>query len=294
MNMNRQFLLSLLPSAGLALALAATPAATAADAPKRVLLVTTTTGFRHSSIETAEQIIAKVAKESGVFTITAQASVTPPKNPGRNATDEQKAEFAKAEAAYKEQIAKVLAEKMSPAALKMYDGIIFANTTGDLPVPDKEAFMQWIKDGGAFVGMHSATDTFHGYRPFIEMIGGEFLSHGAQVVVNCLNNDPAHPSTKHLGAAWDLQGKKEEIYLFKSYQQKAVRNLLSLDKHPNNGTPGHYPVSWCKDFGKGKVFYTSLGHNEYVWEMPEFQAHLLGGLKWSLGLEKGSAEPQAK
>lgn len=295
--MKRRLLTTFLVAAPVAL-FALVGCVTAAKGPKRALLVTITTGFRHSSIPTAEKVLAQVAQSSGAFTITAVASVPAPvgmpRNAGPNASAEQKAAAAKEQADYNAAVTQALATTMNPAALKNYDVIIFANTTGDLPLPDKEAFMQWIKDGGAFVGMHSATDTFHGYRPFIDMIGGEFLSHGAQVVVDCVNNDPQHPSTKHLGATWNLQGKKEEIYLFKNYQQKAVRNLLSLDKHPNSGAPGHFPISWSKTYGQGKVFYTSLGHNEYVWEMPEFQQHVVGGIKWATGLEAGSAEPQVK
>ncbi len=265
----------------------------AVAAPKKILVVSTTTGFRHSSIATAEKVIAEVGKSSGVYDIEL-ASVFPPKDPGRNATDEQKAAFKVEQTGYQEKIKAVLAEKMSPAALKKYDGIIFANTTGDLPLPDKEAFIAWVKNGGAFVGMHSASDTFHGFPPYIEMLGGEFQTHGAQVVVSAINKDSAHPSTKHFGATFDIGGKKEEMYLFKNYQQKAVRELLVLDKHPNTGAAGNFGVSWCREFGKGKVFYTSLGHNEYVWEMPEYQKHILGGIEWTLGLKKGSGEPQMK
>lgn len=268
-------------------------ATSAVAAPKKILVVSTTTGFRHSSIETAEKIIAQVGKSSGVYDIEL-AAVTPPKNPGNNASEEAKAAFKTAQASYQDKIKAVLAEKMSPAALKTYDGIIFANTTGDLPLPDKDAFIAWVQNGGAFVGMHSASDTFHGYRPYIEMLGGEFQSHGAQVVVSAVNKDSAHPATAHFGANFEIGGKKEEIYLFKNYQQKAVRELLVLNQHPNNKEPGNYGVAWCREFGKGKVFYTSLGHNEYVWEMPEYQKHILGGIEWALGLKKGSAEPQAK
>jgi uncharacterized protein len=292
-SMKRRLITTLLAAVPVTI-LALVGCVTSAQSPKRALLVTTTTGFRHSSIGTAEQIIAKVAKDSGAFTITAVASVSPPNDPGRNASAEQKAAFEKAKAAYNEEIAATLAKTMSPAALKNYDVIIFANTTGDLPLPDKDAFMQWIKDGGAFVGMHSASDTFHGYRPFIDMIGGEFKTHGAQVVVNMLNEDPKHPATKHLGASWNLQGKKEEIYEFKSYEEKSVHALLMLAKHPQRDEAGRFPVAWSKMYGKGRVFYTSLGHNEYVWEMPEYQQHILGGIKWATGLEKGSAEPQMK
>src|SRR5205823_7800084 len=83
--------------------------------------------------------------------------------------------------------------KMAPESLKNYQLIIFANTTGDLPLPNRDAFIQWVKDGGAFVGMHSASDTFHGYKPYIEMLGGEFETHNEQVSVECINKDPNHP-----------------------------------------------------------------------------------------------------
>ncbi len=302
-------LLSSLLIAGLAIA--------AIAAPKKVLVVSVTTGFRHSSIETAEKIIAKLGDDSGVFTVD-YARVTPPKAPRKpNASKEtgdaakdkagkekydaelaqfqaEEAKFKEAQQSYADDQKKVLAEKMSPAALKNYDAIIFANTTGDLPLPDNQAFVDWVKAGHGFVAMHSGSDTFHGFKPYIDMLGGEFQTHGAQEIVNCLNVDPQHPATKHLGASFDIGGKKEEIYIFKNYLQKSVRELLVLDKHPNTKEPGHYPISWCRDFGAGKVFYTSLGHNEFVWEMPEYQTHVLGGIKWALGLEKSDATPQAK
>ncbi len=302
-------LLSSLLIAGLAIA--------AIAAPKKVLVVSVTTGFRHSSIETAEKIIAKLGDDSGVFTVD-YARVTPPKAPRKpNASKEtgdaakdkagkekydaelaqfqaEEAKFKEAQQSYADDQKKVLAEKMSPAALKNYDAIIFANTTGDLPLPDNQAFVDWVKAGHGFVAMHSGSDTFHGFKPYIDMLGGEFQTHGAQEIVNCLNVDPQHPATKHLGASFDIGGKKEEIYIFKNYLQKSVRELLVLDKHPNTKEPGHYPISWCRDFGAGKVFYTSLGHNEFVWEMPEYQTHILGGIKWALGLEKSDATPQAK
>src|SRR5437016_4412530 len=100
-------------------------------APKKVLVVTVTKVFRHSSIPTAEKILAELAKKSGDFEVDYV----------RN--DEE------------------MAQKMTADALKKYDGVIFANTTGDLPLPDKDAFIAWIKSGKGFVGMHSASDTFH-------------------------------------------------------------------------------------------------------------------------------------
>ena len=247
-----------------------------AATPKKLLVVTVTKGFRHSSIPTAEKILAEVGKTSGAFTV----------------------DFARSD--------EEIAEKMTPAALKQYDGAIFANTTGDLPLPDKQAFIDWIKSGKAFIGMHSASDTFHGFPPYIEMLGGEFQTHHAQVKVDCRNHDPKHPATRDLGAAFTVF---DEIYLQKSFHRDQVHVLLALDAHPNEKTPGFYPISWCKEFGSGRVFYTSLGHREDMWDAdtPEnfkrenskeisaaYQKHILGGIQWALGLEKGDAKPQTK
>jgi type 1 glutamine amidotransferase len=242
-------------------------ATAASAAPKKVLVVTVTKGFRHSSItNSVEKVINAIAAKDKSFT----------------------ADYAWNDAD--------LAAKMTPAALKGYDTIIFANTTGVLPLPDKNAFLDFVKSGKGFVGIHSASDTFHGKEgeidPYIEMLGGEFLTHKAQAAVDCINEDRKHPATSALPDVWSI--KQEEIYLMKNYHRENVHNLLSLDKHPNEKTPGHFPISWCKQYGKGRVFYTSLGHREDVWESQPYQAHLLGGIRWALGLDKGDAKPQTK
>jgi type 1 glutamine amidotransferase len=281
--------------------------------PKKLLLVTVTTGFRHSSIPTAEKVIQKLAKETGLFTVDLVQQPpnkpTPPKRP-ENPTPEQEAAYKEALAKYKAEDAKWQEalkkelDKLSPENLKKYDGVIFANTTGDLPLPDRQAFLDWIKEGKAFIGMHSASDTFHGFKPYIEMLGGEFQSHGAQVSVDCINEDNQHPCCRHLSQQWTVF---DEIYIMKNFNRDTVHMLLSLDKEPNKKTPGYYPVSWCKEYGKGRVFYTSLGHREDIWDddtpsnfkrmnPPEvskaYQKHILGGIKWALGLEPGDAKPQ--
>jgi uncharacterized protein len=277
-----------------AVVLAGAFAPRAEAATKKVLVVTTTTGFRHSSIPTAEKILAQLAKESGKFTVD-YARVEP--NDPQFKGDDGKVDNAKVTAAIKQ----VLAEKMSPAALKQYDAVIFANTTGMLPMPDPQAFVDWVKSGKGFVGMHSATDTFHDFKPYIEMIGGEFKAHGAQVEVDALNQDKECPACRHLPADWKVY---DEIYQFKNFERPKVHGLLTLDKHPNDKTPGDYPISWCKEYGKGRVFYTSLGHREDVWdpnwpdrknpkEIAEaYQKHILEGIKWALGMEKWNVKPQ--
>lgn len=264
-------------------------------APKKVLVVTTTTGFRHSSIPTAEKIIAELGKDSGTFSV--EYARVEPNDPQFKGPD-GKPDKARVEEAIK----KVLAEKMSPAALKKYDGIIFANTTGDLPLPDKEAFIEWVKSGKGFVGMHSAADTFHGFPAYIEMVGAEFKIHKAQVEIQPINEDKECPACRHLPADWKVF---DEIYQFKNFDRSKVHGLLTLNHNPNEPQlAGDYPVSWCKEFGKGRVFYTSLGHREDVWdpnwpdrknpkEVAEaYQQHILNGIKWSLGLERWNVKPQ--
>ena len=94
-----------------------------------------------------------------------------------------------------------------------------------------------------------------------------------------------------------------------SFDRASVHGLLTLDKHPNTKEPGDYPVAWLKKVGKGRVFYTSLGHREDIWSAewkagsgerkntPEvseaYQKHLLGGIRWALGLESCDAKPQS-
>lgn len=266
----------------LAICLCALAVPAQAKAPKKVLVVTVTVGFPHSSVPTAEKVLTELGKSSGAFTVVDIV------HSGPRPKDEAEARV------WMDKLTRDLADKMSPAALKNYDGIIFANTTGDLPLPDKEAFFKWIQSGKAFIGMHSATDTFRGHiplDPYNLMIGAEFKGHGAQVEVNCINQDPKHPACKDFGPTFTV---KDEIYLMNGFERAKVHGLLTLDKHPNSGEPGDYPIAWCKKYGKGNVFYTSLGHREDVWESQPYQKHILGGIKWALGLAKGDAKPQTK
>jgi type 1 glutamine amidotransferase len=205
--------------------------------------------------------------------------------------------------AWKAKVAEAL-KPLSPDNLKNYDAVIFASTTGDLPLPDKQGFLDWIKAGHGFVGIHAASDTFHGWPPYKEMLGGEFKMHGKQVGVSVINADPKNPATAEIPPAWAI--KQEEIYNFKDYDPAKVHELMTLGISPLDGSAGHFPVSWCKRYGEGRVFYTSLGHREDIWDPdpslkdrinpPEiaekYQAFLLGGIKWVLGLEPGDATPQ--
>jgi type 1 glutamine amidotransferase len=297
--------------------------ALAADAPKKVLVVTVTVGFRHSCIPLSEKILEQLAKESGKFTVDfVRQPDGQPKAPQRpqpakagaddaayqaalkKFTEDEKA-YDAANEAWMKKVADTL-QKLSPVNLKNYDAVLFASTTGDLPLPDKQGFVDWVASGKGFIGVHAATDTFEqtsrfpGFPPYIAMIGGAFKTHGPQVAVDCINQDPAHAACSHLPKTWTVF---DEIYEFKEFERPRVHGLLGLDKHPQNKAPGDYPIAWSRQHGKGRVFYTALGHREEMWDpnysdnsgrknSPEiakqFQQHLLGGILWALGLAQGA------
>ncbi len=299
-------------------------------APKKVLVVTVTTGFRHSSIPTAERIISQLAAESGgkfAVDFVRQPEGEPKKptqpKPGKDgdkapaflaAMEKFKADskvYDEAMAAWSPKVVQAL-KALSLDNLKNYDAVAFVSTTGDLPLPDKQGFVDWVAAGHGFVGIHAATDTFHQFPPYIAMLGGEFKTHGPQVSVDAHNQDTVHSAAKMLPTTWTVY---DEIYQMKNFERAKVHGLLSLselmlnadDIKAKKATPGDYPVAWTKMHGKGRVFYTSLGHREDVWDpaapeggkrqnSPEhsklFQQHVSAGILWSLGLAPGSAEPQ--
>lgn len=226
---------------------------------KRLLVVTVTKGFRHDTIPLAEQVLGTLGTRGG-YTV----------------------DYARMD--------DDLTRKMSKAGLRAYDGVIFASTTGDLPLPDRQAFLDWIKAGHAFVGIHSASDTFHGYQPYLEMLGGEFKQHGPQVAVTCQVADKKFPATAKMGPTLEIA--REEVYQFQNLEPEQVHLLLYLNQHPNDHKAGLYPLAWCRAYGKGRVFYTALGHRQDIWEAPWYQEHLLGGILWALGLAKGDDRPR--
>jgi hypothetical protein len=219
-------------------------------APPRLLVVTVTKGFRHESIPAVERLAERLAGRSGAFTVDYAR------------TDEE------------------LAAKLGPTGRHAYDGVYFAHTSGDLPIPDPPGLLDWIAAGHAFVGTHSASDTFPGFEPYLDMLGGHFRRHGEQAKVSLLVKDASHPSTKGIPQPLEVL---DEIYEFERYDPSRVRLLLHVARHPETGAPGEFPLAWTRDHGKGRVFYTALGHREDVLASDWYGAHLLAGIRWALG-----------
>ncbi|MCZ6597335.1 MAG: ThuA domain-containing protein [Planctomycetota bacterium] len=183
----------------------------------------------------------------------------------------------------------ITAEKLAE-----YDAVVFY-TTGELPITDENrtALMEWIRRGGAFVGVHSATDTFYEYEPYMEMIGGTFDGHPWTKKVGVLVEDPRHGSVRHLGERFEID---DEIYQFRGFARHPVRVLLALDPDSvdvSKGKHDDYPIAWLRDWGEGRVFYTALGHKKEVWEDDRFLEHLEKGIRWAIhGPDYGAPAPE--
>jgi len=243
-------------------------AAVAGDAPKKILFFSKSSGYEHEMIHsangqssTAEKVLLQLGRQNNIeFTFTKDGSVFKPENIAR------------------------------------YDAFCFY-TTGDLTLPGsdhnppmskegKAAFLEAIHNGKGFVGIHSATDTFHGapgkVDPYIEMIGGEFITHGT-LACHQIVADKNFPG---MSVVPDNFGPVEEWYTLKNISTNLhallVQDTDSIRRSPPYNRP-NYPSTWAQQYGKGRVFYTSMGHLGSIWNNPVFQSVLAGGLNWAVG-----------
>ncbi|MFO0085353.1 MAG: ThuA domain-containing protein [Pirellula sp.] len=277
---------------------------------KKLLVVTTTEGFRHGpAIAAAQRILPELAANSnGEFAFDFLPDPGPRPNPGqapKRTPEMTDAQWAEKQSAFESRAAKAKSEletwqskvkdafqqKFTVAELENYDGVVFSNTTGELPLPDGAAFVNWISKGKAFVGMHAATDTLKGMPPYYEMINGSFAGHpwGAGGTYNFVNHDPTHPVVSMFPPEFQW---RDEIYQYNNFNPASVHVLISLDMAKSKPQfPYHVPVSWVRNVGAGRLFYTSLGHNPETWENVTYQQHIVAGLRWALKLADGPANP---
>jgi type 1 glutamine amidotransferase len=168
--------------------------------------------------------------------------------------------------------------------LEKYQLVLFLSTTGDILNNEQQtAFENYLKAGGNFMGVHSATDTEYDWPWYNKLVGAYFVNHPAiqKASVNVLDVD--HIACKHLPNPWVRTG---EWYNFKSINPD-VHVLLTIDESSyEGGTNGdNHPYAWCHEFEKGRSFYTACGHTIESFSEPEFIKHLEGGITWCLGLD---------
>ena len=157
----------------------------------------------------------------------------------------------------------------------------------------KLSIIDFVAGGTGLVGIHAATAAFQGWPEYGEMIGGYYSSHITRTVPIRLE-DPRHPTNACFGG----KGFRfhDEIYIFKHpYSRKKVRVLLGLDMRSMND-PGKrvdkdYAVTWVRSYGKGRVFYCSLGHAPATYWNPLFLRHILAGIQFAIGDLLGETAP---
>jgi type 1 glutamine amidotransferase len=177
--------------------------------------------------------------------------------------------------------------------LDQYDLIAFYTTGEPISEAQKKKFLDAVAAGKPFVGIHCATDTFHSKNevdPFIAMIGGEFLTHGEQQEALMKVVSPHFPGVKDLGEGFKMT---DEWYVNKNISND-MHVILLQETKGMKGDMYHrpaFPATWAKMSGKGRVFYTSMGHREDVWENKKFQDVLLGGISWALGNAEADITP---
>ncbi len=274
-----------------------------ADAPrqKKVLFFTKSSGYEHSVIKEtngqpshAAKILNELGPKYGIaFTMSKDGS------------------------------------KFTPAYLAQFDAVFFY-TTGNLlekgtdghpaiTPAGKAALLAAIDGGVGFIGAHSASDTFHAnettttdektaraarYRtlganadPYTRMIGGEFIVHGAQQKGRMTVVDQAFPGLTDKGASFELM---EEWYSLKEFAPdmhvllvQDTAHMGDPDKSGGNSSyvRAPYPSTWARMQGKGRVFYTAMGHREDTWTNPVFQQILFGGISWAVGTTPAAIPP---
>jgi type 1 glutamine amidotransferase len=174
--------------------------------------------------------------------------------------------------------------KVFDGDLDQYDVVAFFTSGNPISEPAKKRLLEAIHAGKGFVGIHSATDTFRssGVDPYIAMLGGEFLTHASQQKATMRVVSPRFPGMEGLGDGFEMF---EEWYAFQKFAPDLhailVQETAAMHDAPYQRPP--YPATWARRHGRGRVFYTSMGHREDVWTNATFQQVLLGGIAWALG-----------
>jgi len=297
--MNRRELIAGAGVMALGLALKRSPFAFGADTPpdgpaRKVLFFSKSSNFEHAVIKRkngqpsyVEKVLAGIASQHGVkFTYSKDGSL------------------------------------FTPDYLAQFDAYMFY-TSGDLLAAGKDgnppmtpegkaAFLDAIKNGKGFVGVHSATDTFHTgetvktdtnrprtwrYRsagdkadPYVRMIGAEFIIHSVQQVAQMHVVDPKFPGMENHGDSIPFM---DEWYSLTDYSRDLhvllIQETAGMIGIPYKRPP--YPATWARMHGKGRVFYTSMGHREDTWTNPIFQQILFGGISWTTGAVDADVTP---
>jgi hypothetical protein len=239
---------------------------------KQLLAIGEEKGYRHEAVSHALATIERLGRETGIWDTTIRTDT--------EALTKKKLEY-------------------NAKNLNDFDAVLFY-TGGTLEMDDqqKKDFLSFIRDDGkGFIGVHSAAITFTKWPEYGEMIGGYFDEHPwktfqAPIVVE----DPNFPGMSQWPREFTLT---DEIYQIKDFSRYKCRVLMRLDASKldlNNPkvhrTDRDFAVTWAKMYGKGRVYYSTLGHVSENWDNPKFQEMYVEAIKWALGVVNADITPR--
>ena len=178
--------------------------------------------------------------------------------------------------------------------LAMADAIFFLGHR-DVPIDDeqKKELLAFVRDDGkGFVAAHTALTAFESWPEFGELLGGRYDGHPWHAPGTVVNEAPDFPATKHFPASFAIT---DEFYQAKAFSPNA-RVLLRLDvskmpPHADLRNQG-FPLAWAKNYGKGRVFYSSFAHDAATWDNRDVALMYFEAIKWALGMTDGDATPR--
>jgi cytochrome c len=218
----------------------------------KVLVFSKTTGFRHDSIRDGIIAVRAMGQENG-FSV--------------DATED--------------------ASAFTDSNLAQYNAVIFLSTTGTvLDSNQKAAFERYIRAGGGYAGIHSASDTEYSWSWYGGLVGAYFASHPAIQQATIKVADRVHPSSAALPVRW---ARRDEWYNFQRNPRGQVHVLATLDEntYSGGGMGFDHPITWCQAYDGGRAWYTAGGHTNESYYEPLFRAHLLGGIEFAAGVREG-------
>ena len=221
-----------------------------ADHKLSLLVYSRTTGYRHASIEDGVKMLEKLCEEHG-YTMTHTEDPT----------------------------------AFSDESLAAYTVVIFLNTTKDvLDDTQQEAFIRYIRGGGAFVGVHAASDTEFDWPWYGKLVGAYFAGHPKIQQADIHITAPDHVCMHDLPNPWT---RTDEWYNFRDVQP-GLTVLAKVDESSYEGgtMDGDHPIAWCQEFEGGRSFYTALGHTPESYTEPAFIGHVHRGILWAAGVEQ--------
>jgi type 1 glutamine amidotransferase len=179
------------------------------------------------------------------------------------------------------------ASHFTDAELARYKVVVFLCTTGDiLEAGQKAALERYIRSGGGFVGIHSASDTEYQWAWYGRLVGAYFASHPQIQRGTVRIEDLGHASTEGLPATWE---RTDEWYNFRRNPRGNVHILATLDEATYSGGKmgADHPIAWCQEIDGGRSWYTAMGHTSESYAEPLFRLHLLGGIESAAGIAGG-------